>query len=84
MTLNSTHYTVQLPNFYEFGVGHALTLVGYNLTKNQFIAKNSFGTNWGLTGYCLIPFEYIESELVEAWYFDILLKSNTLIEHRLN
>ena len=32
---------------------HAMLLVGY--TGNFYIVKNSWGTDWGQQGYCLIP-----------------------------
>jgi C1A family cysteine protease len=30
---------------------HAIVAVGYNLTSNYFIVRNSWGTSWGLSGY---------------------------------
>ena len=33
--------------------------VGYDETKRVFIVRNSWGSDWGLNGYCLMPFEYL-------------------------
>jgi hypothetical protein len=35
--------------------GHAMAVVGYNV--NGFIIRNSWGTNWGKDGYCVMPYE---------------------------
>lgn len=39
--------------------GHAVLLVGYDKTKKFFIARNSWGTNWGDRGYFYMPFSVI-------------------------
>lgn len=52
---------------------HAILLVGYDLSKQQVLAQNSFGSTWGQNGYFWIPFDYINQELTDAWIFDILL-----------
>ncbi len=39
--------------------GHAIVIVGYNQTKNQFIFRNSWGTSWGDKGYGYMPFDYL-------------------------
>lgn len=64
---------IYLPNSQELnqGGGHAMTIVGYNLTKRQFIVKNSFGRYWGNNGYGWLPFEYVDTESFETWTFDI-------------
>lgn len=49
--------------------GHAIILVGYSTIKQQFLAKNSFGTDWGDQGYCWIPFEYVKNYAFEKWAF---------------
>jgi C1A family cysteine protease len=41
-------------------------MVGYNLSKQYFIAKNSFGPEWGNNGYCYIPFEYMKNESYDS------------------
>lgn len=39
--------------------GHCVLAVGYDNAKRVFIIRNSWGTGWGLKGYCLMPFEYL-------------------------
>jgi len=63
---------VELPKNNDKSHGsHAVTLLGYDLSKQLFIAKNSFGQDWGSNGYFYIPFEYIRTESFEKWCFDI-------------
>ena len=38
--------------------GHALAVVGYD-NEYGFIVRNSWGNEWGLDGYCYIPYDYI-------------------------
>lgn len=38
--------------------GHALCVVGYNDAKRVFLVKNSWGTDWGVDGYCTIPYNF--------------------------
>jgi len=40
--------------------GHAALIVGYDLRKKLFIFKNSWGEEWGNSGYGTIPFEYMD------------------------
>ncbi|WP_298468095.1 C1 family peptidase [uncultured Erythrobacter sp.] len=37
--------------------GHAMLLVGYDLSEKMFIARNSWGPGYGKDGYILIPFD---------------------------
>ena len=41
--------------------GHALFCVGFIEETNQFIVKNSWSENWGLKGYCCIPYQYMSN-----------------------
>ena len=67
--------SVKLPGDFDYLLGgHAVTLVGYDLDKQQFIVRNSFGPNWGIDGYFIMPFEYARQEIMDAWIFDIDLK----------
>jgi C1A family cysteine protease len=64
--------TVPMPKGEEEPVGaHAMCFVGYDLNKKLFIARNSFGMNWGVNGYCYIPFDYVGKEVLDLWVFDI-------------
>jgi C1A family cysteine protease len=50
---------------------HAVVLLGYDTTRQMFLAKNSFGTDWGDLGYFWISYEYIRTQAFERWCFDI-------------
>jgi C1A family cysteine protease len=39
--------------------GHCVAAVGYDDTKRMFIIRNSWGNDWGLNGYCMMPYEYL-------------------------
>jgi C1A family cysteine protease len=72
MDLNERISTVSFPSRKEKSLGgHAMCMVGYDLKKRLFLAKNSFGPNWGNGGYCWIPFDYIKQEGYDIWTFDI-------------
>lgn len=39
--------------------GHAMLCVGYSDQDKVFIVRNSWGTTWGDSGYCYIPYDYL-------------------------
>ncbi len=39
--------------------GHCVLAVGYSNTTRTFIIRNSWGTGWGMKGYCTMPYEYL-------------------------
>mmetsp|Transcript_77951 Transcript_77951/g.226154 ORF Transcript_77951/g.226154 Transcript_77951/m.226154 type:complete len:294 (-) Transcript_77951:101-982(-) len=39
--------------------GHAVMCVGYDDEKKVFIVRNSWGPDWGLGGYFLMPYDYM-------------------------
>lgn len=41
--------------------GHAVLLVGYDKKSNMYIARNSWGTDWGDKGYFYMPFSVIQN-----------------------
>ncbi|MTJ52749.1 hypothetical protein FJR38_08785 [Anabaena sp. UHCC 0253] len=48
---------------------HAMLCVGYKDSAEVFIVRNSWGEEWGESGYCYIPYEYMTNpELCfECW-----------------
>jgi len=49
--------------------GHALCMYGYDDSTQCFLARNSWGPNWGINGNCNIPYEYIldQTLTLEMW-----------------
>ncbi len=39
--------------------GHAMLCVGYSDKDKVFIVRNSWGEDWGDSGYCYIPYDYL-------------------------
>lgn len=39
--------------------GHAVYAVGYDQPSRMFIVRNSWGVDWGQSGDCLMPFDYL-------------------------
>jgi C1A family cysteine protease len=40
---------------------HAMLCVGYSDIDEVFIVRNSWGTDWGIDGYCYMPYNYLMS-----------------------
>lgn len=47
--------------------GHALAVVGYDLTNKVFKIRNSWGDDWGKNGYAYLAFEAAEKLGMDAW-----------------
>jgi C1A family cysteine protease len=39
--------------------GHCVVAVGYDDAQQRFIVRNSWGTGWGMQGYCTMPYAYL-------------------------
>jgi C1A family cysteine protease len=39
--------------------GHAVLAVGYDDTTSRFIVRNSWGDKWGISGYFMMPYDYL-------------------------
>jgi C1A family cysteine protease len=57
--------------------GHAVLLVGYDKRRKVFIARNSWGTNWGDKGYFYMPFQVIQNTNMSSDFWVIKSISNT-------
>lgn len=54
--------------------GHAVLVVGYRNESQSFIVRNSWGTKWGRSGYCFLPYDYLMSRKRYAWDFWTILE----------
>jgi len=52
---------VPMPNFSAETAsgGHAVMLVGYDRSTRRFLVRNSWGADWGMGGYCTMPYDYV-------------------------
>lgn len=51
--------------------GHAVCLVGYDDVRQVFIAKNSWGSNWGDRGYFYMPYQVIQNQQMSSDFWVI-------------
>ena len=56
--------------------GHACCLVGYNDANNWFIARNSWGTNWGAEGYFYMPYSVLTTPNMASDFWTIVQVAN--------
>ena len=47
--------------------GHAVMAVGYDQAARRFIVRNSWGRAWGMDGYFIMPFQYLETLAADFW-----------------
>ncbi len=50
--------------------GHCVALVGYDDARQAFLFRNSWGTGWGLQGYCWMPYAYLPANARDFWMLD--------------
>jgi C1A family cysteine protease len=51
--------------------GHCVVAVGYDSVKRVFIIRNSWGTKWGMKGYCTMPYEYLVSPQLASDFWTV-------------
>lgn len=51
--------------------GHAISLVGFNDLERYWIIRNSWGTNWGESGFARISYDDNSGIAGSTWAFDI-------------
>jgi C1A family cysteine protease len=73
--INNQSTILKMPGAAEEPIGsHAMCIVGYDDSKQQFLLRNSFGDDWGEGGYFWIPYEYADANFSDMWAFSLLLK----------
>ena len=66
------HVPMPGPNEATIG-GHAVMAVGYDDSNQWFIVRNSWGPNWGIKGYCTIPYAYLTNPHLASDFWTIRL-----------
>lgn len=59
--------------------GHSLLIIGYDDKKSCFLARNSWGSRWGIDGNCWLPYNYVTDTSItfEHRFFKPTEGSNT-------
>jgi C1A family cysteine protease len=55
--------------------GHCVVAVGYDDAQQRFIVRNSWGTAWGMNGYCTMPYAYLIDPNLSSDFWTIRLVS---------
>ena len=61
---------VPMPDVNNEGIlgGHAMCAVGFDMSKQWIVVKNSWSDQWGDKGYCYLPFGYVTLDQdMEMW-----------------
>lgn len=56
--------------------GHAVLIVGYDMVKQVFIVRNSWGPYWGDKGYFYMPFQVIQDTSMSSDFWIVQSVSN--------
>jgi C1A family cysteine protease len=66
--MKTTTGIVPMPSAFETPLGgHALCAVGYSDKEKLLYFKNSWGIEWGMSGYGRLPYKYVDKYLIDAW-----------------
>jgi C1A family cysteine protease len=66
------HGILKMPSFDDKQLGgHAVMAVGYDDATSMIIVRNSWGVHWGLSGYFMMPYEYITHKGLAADFWTI-------------
>ena len=50
--------------------GHAVVFCGYDDAKSAYLVRNSWGREWGQSGYFWIPYSY--QEISDCWVIEVV------------
>lgn len=56
--------------------GHCVLLVGFDKTTQRYIARNSWGSGWGKSGYFYMPFQVIQNTNMSSDFWVIKTVNN--------
>src|SRR5271167_956273 len=60
---------VPMPSNFGMSLGgHCVLVVGYDDAKQVLIVRNSWGPDWGMGGYFMIPYGYVNEELMTDFW----------------
>lgn len=51
--------------------GHAMLIVGYDMSERAYLVRNSWSAGWAEQGYCWIPFETMDAWSMEEDFWTI-------------
>jgi len=55
--------------------GHAVLVVGYDNAKGCFLVRNSWGTQWGISGYFWMPYAYLTESSLSSDFWTLRVVS---------
>ena len=67
----------------QYQGGHAICIVGYDDTKRLFKFKNSWGDDWGDTGYGYLAYDYMKQYCLDAWSATDLIENPLVLVRKI-
>ncbi len=62
--------------------GHAVLAVGYSNKRKSFLVRNSWGAEWGMKGYFLMPYKFITSEQCsDFWVMETVSDDEVIVDN---
>jgi C1A family cysteine protease len=65
---------IPMPDATQTIGGHAMLIVGYDMSRRVYIIRNSWGTGWGDRGYGYMSFDYIDTAGANDFHVGTLYK----------
>jgi len=66
---------VPMPKTTESSLGgHCVMGIGYNDALKSFICRNSWGSEWGMKGYFMLPYDYFNDTLTDDFWMITLVE----------
>ena len=79
-TFNASKEEMPMPSGDIIG-GHAVVAVGYSEERNCFLIRNSWGKDWGMDGYFMMPYSFITSKYCsDFWTLETIISKKMKTE----